>query len=175
MTREGEAWPTSTDREAELAGSRGKKALQAKGTEEERREGGKEADDWNREGRVLTSSRPVVNVCYIIICLSGLNVKLGYWRKKKYDNHKQDIHRNKTSSVCSIARTRSEAVRIQGSAHHRAIPRDKCWLVTSTFGSQWREFVDGDIKERMKHDLTESCCPQADSRVFTGPTQAVHH
>lgn len=82
MTREGEAWPTSTDREAELAGSRGKKALQAKGTEEERREGGKEADDWNREGRVLTSSRPVVSVCYIIICLSGLNVKLGYWRKK---------------------------------------------------------------------------------------------
>lgn len=80
MTWEGEPWPSSTDRDAELAGSRGKKELRAKDTEEERREGGKEADDWNREGRVLPYSRPVVSVCYIIICLSGLNVKLGYWR-----------------------------------------------------------------------------------------------
>lgn len=105
--------------------SQGKKELQAKDTEEERREGGKEADDWNMEGRVLPSSRPVVSVCYIIVCLSGLNVKLGCWRKKKCDSHKQDMHPNKTSAVCLIARTRSEAIRIQGSAHHRARPRDK--------------------------------------------------
>ena len=54
MTWEGETWPTSTDKEAELAGSRGKKALQAKDTEKERREGGKNADDWNREAECVT-------------------------------------------------------------------------------------------------------------------------
>lgn len=54
MTREEKSWPTSTDREAELAVSRGKKEPQAKDTEEERREGGKEADDWNREGKSVT-------------------------------------------------------------------------------------------------------------------------
>lgn len=74
-------WPTSTAREAEMAGSRGEKELQAKGR------GGR------GEG-VLPSSRPVVNVGYIIICLSGFDAKLGY-RGRKCDSHKQDIHRSR--------------------------------------------------------------------------------
>lgn len=39
MTREGAAWPTYADGEAEMAGSLGGKEPQAKDTEEERREG----------------------------------------------------------------------------------------------------------------------------------------
>lgn len=70
-------------------------------------ESGRERATGKRRGGGLPSSRPVVNVCYIIICLSGFNAKLGY-RGRKCDSHKQDIHRN--SSVCS-SRTRSEAVR----------------------------------------------------------------
>lgn len=84
MTREGEAWPTSPDREAELAESRGKEksSRQKRQKRKEGRAGKKQMTGIGR-GSVLPSCRPVVSVCYIIICRSGLNVKLGYWRGKK--------------------------------------------------------------------------------------------
>lgn len=63
------------------------------GNEAERgrlRERGNESKGKRGRERYHTVSRPVLRVCYITIYLSRLDAKLGYWRKQKTDNHKEN-------------------------------------------------------------------------------------
>lgn len=54
-----------------------------------------------REGRECYQavSRPLLKVCYITICLSRLDVKLGYERRQIDDSHK-DVTRDEQNKSC---------------------------------------------------------------------------
>lgn len=127
MTQEGEAWPTYTDRETEMVGRGGEKELQARRQAPKREYGSKKEGKksrWLREGkqepeigreRMLSVSRSVVKGCYIMICLSRLDVKLGYWWKNMHYSHKENVHRNRQNKALTLPlqRTQSEDVRTE--------------------------------------------------------------
>lgn len=76
---------------------------------------GKQEQEIGRE-KVLSSSRPVVKGCYIIICLSRLDVKLGYWLKINVIVIRRILIKT-DKTVCPTARTQLEAVCAESCIH----------------------------------------------------------
>lgn len=116
-----------------------------------------------REG-MLSISRPVVKGCYII-CLSRLDVKLGYWRIQIHDSHKENVRLNRQNKISSS----SCKDKVRGCltlSRLQTVPSKHNEKSAHTSLGMWRSEC---TVAAVEQDMTVCWCPEADSRAFFMP------